>query len=471
MQRNLTVAEAQDCILAAVLPLPPETVAVAEADGRVLAESVLSTRLLPPADCSAMDGYAVHSAAVREASASAPSVLPVAFEVAAGGVADCPLKQTEAARIFTGAPVPPGADAVIMQEHVEVAGEVIRITAPVASGSHIRRAGEDLQIGDRVLSAGSEVRPATIGLLASLGRSVISVIRITAPVASGSHIRRAGEDLQIGDRVLSAGSEVRPATIGLLASLGRSVISVIRRPRVAILSSGDELVEPDGDIDGGRIVASNSYTLKALCREVGAEPIYLGISRDRPEDLEAHIRAGLSADCIVTSAGVSVGDHDHVKDVLAKLGCEISFWGVQMKPGHPMVFGRFPAGGPFMFGLPGNPVSAAVTFEQFVRPALRRLLGFKNCFRPTLRARLRTPLQKRPGRLTFVRVELERIDGEIWASSTGNQSSGVFRSMIEAQGLLVFPGPESELAEGDSVTVQIVDPGFFWGSERGFEGN
>ncbi len=420
MQRNLTVAEAQDCILAAVLPLPPETVAVAEADGRVLAESVLSTRLLPPADCSAMDGYAVHSAAVREASASAPSVLPVAFEVAAGGVADCPLKQTEAARIFTGAPVPPGADAVIMQEHVEVAGEVIRITAPVASGSHIRR---------------------------------------------------AGEDLQIGDRVLSAGSEVRPATIGLLASLGRSVISVIRRPRVAILSSGDELVEPDGDIDGGRIVASNSYTLKALCREVGAEPIYLGISRDRPEDLEAHIRAGLSADCIVTSAGVSVGDHDHVKDVLAKLGCEISFWGVQMKPGHPMVFGRFPAGGPFMFGLPGNPVSAAVTFEQFVRPALRRLLGFKNCFRPTLRARLRTPLQKRPGRLTFVRVELERIDGEIWASSTGNQSSGVFRSMIEAQGLLVFPGPESELAEGDSVTVQIVDPGFFWGSERGFEGN
>ena len=420
MQRNLTVAEAQDCILAAVLPLPPETVAVAEADGRVLAESVLSTRLLPPADCSAMDGYAVHSAAVREASASAPSVLPVAFEVAAGAVADCPLKQTEAARIFTGAPVPPGADAVIMQEHVEVAGEVIRITAPVASGSHIRR---------------------------------------------------AGEDLQIGDRVLSAGSEVRPATIGLLASLGRSVISVIRRPRVAILSSGDELVEPDGDIDGGRIVASNSYTLKALCREVGAEPIYLGISRDRPEDLEAHIRAGLSADCIVTSAGVSVGDHDHVKDVLAKLGCEISFWGVQMKPGHPMVFGRFPAGGPFMFGLPGNPVSAAVTFEQFVRPALRRLLGFKNCFRPTLRARLRTPLQKRPGRLTFVRVELERIDGEIWASSTGNQSSGVFRSMIEAQGLLVFPGPESELAEGDSVTVQIVDPGFFWGSERGFEGN
>lgn len=419
MQRNLTVADAQDCILAAVSPLPPETLAVAEARGRVLAENVLSKRILPPADCSAMDGYAVHSATCREASESAPAVLPVSFEVAAGGVADCPLKPGDAARIFTGAPIPEGADAVIMQEHVEVEGESVRIAAPVTPGDHIRL---------------------------------------------------AGEDLQVGDQVLRAGTSLRATAIGLLASLGRSVISVVRRPRVAILSSGDELVEPDGDIDGGRIVSSNSYTLSALCREVGAEPIYLGISRDRAEDLEAHVRAGLSADCIVTSAGVSVGDHDHVKDVLAKLGCEISFWGVQMKPGHPMVFGRFPAGGPFMFGLPGNPVSAAVTFEQFVRPALRRLMGFEDCFRPTLRARLRTPLRKRPGRLTFVRVALERDAGEIWASSTGNQSSGVFRSMTDAQGLLVFPGPASELAEGEEVTVQIVDEEFFSGSDRGFEG-
>ena len=419
MQRDLTVAEAQDCILAAVLPLPAETLAVAESRGRVLAEDVLSGRVLPPSDCSAMDGYAVHSAACRDASESDPVVLPVVFEVAAGAVADCPLERTDAARIFTGAPIPSGADAVIMQEHVKVEG---------------------------------------------------GFIRISAPVDSDNHIRLAGEELQVGDRVLTAGSELRAPTIGLLASLGRSVISVIRRPRVAILSSGDELVEPDGQIDGGRIVSSNSYTLSALCREVGAEPIYLGISRDRPEDLEAHIRAGLSADCIVTSAGVSVGDHDHVKDVLAKLGCEISFWGVKMKPGHPMVFGRFPAGGPFMFGLPGNPVSAAVTFEQFVRPALRKLMGFKNCFRPTLRARLRTPLHKRPGRLTFIRVELERDGDEIWASSTGNQSSGVFRSMTEAQGLLIFPGPASDLAFGDEVTVQIVDEGFFSGNERGFEG-
>ncbi|MCP3917989.1 MAG: molybdopterin molybdotransferase MoeA, partial [bacterium] len=282
MERNLTVAEAQDAILEAVSPLAPETVDTASAQGRALAEDVSSSRLLPPADCSAMDGYAIHTASCRNASEASPVRLPVAFEVAAGGTADHPLVAGEAARIFTGAPVPPGADAVIMQEHVAVEGDAIAISAPVAEGGHIRRAGEDLRIGDRVLRAGSIVRP---------------------PV------------------------------IGLLASLGRSVVSVVRRPRVAILSSGDELVEPDGAIEGGRIVSSNSYTLSASCREVGAEPCYLGIARDRPEALEAHVRAGLVADCIVTSAGVSVGDHDHVKDVLAKLGCEFRFWGVQMKPG------------------------------------------------------------------------------------------------------------------------------------------
>lgn len=425
MQRNLTVAQAQDTILEEVSTLAAETVPVADAQDRILAEDVLSSRVLPPADCSAMDGYAIHSSASQTASKETPASMRVAFEVAAGGSADCPLEAGCAARIFTGAPIPPGADAVVMQEHVEVDGEFVRISSP-------------------------------------------------APV--GNNIRDAGEELQVGDLVLARGAVVRAPVIGLLASLGRTVVSVIRRPRVAILSSGDELVEPDGCVEGGRIVASNSYTLSALCREVGADPIYFGIARDRPEDLEAHVRAGLAADCIVTSAGVSVGDHDHVKGVLTKLGCEIRFWGVAMKPGHPLVFGRFDNGpasgvaGPFVFGLPGNPVSAAVTFEQFVRPALRKMSGFTNCFRPTVQARLRTPLRKRPGRLNFIRVSLEIDDGEIWASSTGNQSSGVFRSMSQSQGLLVFPGPESELAEGDDVTVQIIDEGFFSGLERGFEG-
>lgn len=426
MRTNLTVAQAQDLILSLVSPLHHESLPVAQARGRVLATDVSSTRTLPPADCSAMDGYALTAALTAAATRDAPVDLPVVYEVAAGGTAQRPLESAEVARIFTGAPLPPGADCVVMQEHVEASG----------------------------------------------GR-----VRFTRPLASGDHVRFAGEDLQVGDRVLAVGSELRAPQIGLLASLGRTVVSVYQRPRVAILSTGDELVEPDADIDGGRIVSSNSYTLSAQCLEVGAEPIYLGIAKDRPEDLEAHLRAGLVADCIVTSAGVSVGDHDHIKDVLQKLGCDLKFWGVQMKPGHPITFGRFAQGvvpggeGPFVFGLPGNPVSAAVTFEQFVRPALRRMMGHRACFRPTIRARLKTPLEKRAGRLTFVRVELERDSDQVWARSTGNQSSGVFRSMSLAQGLLVFPSAATRLAEGDEVTVQVVDESFFASTSRGFEGD
>lgn len=424
MRRNLSVGDAQQTILDATRPLPRETVSVADALGRVLAEDVTSTRTLPPADCSAMDGYAVVAGATREAIASAPLELVLAYEVAAGAEAPRALQAFEAARIFTGAPVPPGADAVVMQEHVEAEG-------------------------DRV--------------------------RITAPVTVGDHIREAGEDLGIGDRVLEFGTEIRAAHVGLLASLGRAVVAVNQRPRVAILSSGDELVEPDGDIRGGRIVSSNSYTLSAQCREIGAEPVYLGIARDRPEDLEVHLRAGLSSDCIVTSAGVSVGDHDHVKGVLEKLGCELIFWGIAMKPGHPVAFGRFgsadPGGrsGPLVFGLPGNPVSAAVTFEQFVRPALRRMMGHRACFRPTIEARLASRLTKKAGRLNFVRVRLDRRGDGIWAQSTGNQSSGAFSSMSLAQGLLIFPADATELAEGAKVVVQIVDEGFFDGQTRGFD--
>lgn len=425
MQRNLSVAEAQKAILEVVSQLSRETVPVVEAQGRVLAEAVVSTRLLPPASCSAMDGYALRAASAQTASGVAKTSLAVAFEVAAGGQSDCPLKAGEAARIFTGAPLPPGADSVVMQEHVVRENDTITLSEPVPLGSHVREAGEDLKIGDPVL--------------------------------------------EVGDVVQSA-------QIGILASLGRSVVAVHRRPRVSILSSGDELVEPDGDVAGGRIVSSNSYTLAAQCREIGAEPTYLGIARDRPEDLEAHLRVGMFADCIVTSAGVSVGDHDHVKSVLDKLGCELIFWGIQMKPGHPVAFGRFPADptsgrpGAFVFGLPGNPVSAAVTFEQFVRPALRKMLGHRRLFRPTLRARLAAPLSKKPGRLNFVRVELERRGEELWAASTGNQSSGAFSSMSRAHGLLIFPADASELAKGEEVTVQIVDESFFAQAERGFDG-
>jgi len=418
MRTNLPAAEALRLILEAVAPLPPETAASADALGRVLAEPVVSGRTLPPADVSAMDGYAVRAADVAGAGAARPVELPVDFEVAAGDRDGRALAPGAAARIFTGAAVPPGADTVVRQEDTE------------AVGSHVR-------------------------------------IRVAAP--RGEHVRPAGEDVRAGERVLEAGSRLGPGALGLLASIGRSVVAVRQRPRVAILSGGDELVEPDGDPDGGRIVSSNSYSIAAQCREAGAEPLYLGIARDAPEDLEQRMRGGLASHVLVSSAGVSVGDRDYVRAVLEKLGCEIVFWGVRVKPGFPLVFARFGAGsrGPLVFGLPGNPVSAMVTFEEFVRPALRKLAGHRVWFRPRVEAVLGEPLRKAIGRLHLVRVRLERSGGSIVATPTGSQSSGVLRSMALAQGLLVFPAGADALPAGAAVSVQVLDDDFLAAADPG----
>ena len=408
MRTGIAVDEARRLVLDGVAPLPPETVTLPDALGRVLAVPVVATRTLPPADCSAMDGYALRAADLAGATRAAPRELPLAFEVPAGASAPRALRPGEAARIFTGAPIPDGADSVVMQEDTEAAGARVRFFA--------------------------------------------------AP-KQGDHVRAAGEDVRAGEGVLEAGARLGPAHIGLLASLGRSFVRVHRRPRVAILSGGDELVEPDEDAAGGRIVSSNAYSLAAQCAEAGALSTNLGIARDTEQALERGLRAGLSADVLLSSAGVSVGDHDHVRPVLEKLGCRLVFWGVRMKPGYPITFGRFEDGaGPLVFGLPGNPVSAMVTFEQFVRPLLLRLAGGRNLARPALRALVAEPLRKRPGRQHFVRVTLTR-DGEHWvARSTGNQSSGVLRSMALASGLLVFPAEASELAAGSRADVQLLDP-------------
>ena len=417
MREGLTVEEAQTTILGLTHPLGAETLTASQAANRVLAESIDSGRRQPPNDCSAMDGYAVRVADLRGASAESPVTLPVVFEVAAGGHAAGPIKAGEVARIFTGAPLPAGADAVVRQEDTRVADADVEILVSPASRENVRDAGEDFDVGDRLIEAGA---------------------------------------------VLGA------AHLGVLASIGRSVVSVHQRPTVAILSGGNELVEPDRPADSGQIVSSNSYTLAAQCREVGAEPLYLGIAEDRPEAIEAKLRAGLRADVIVTSAGVSVGDHDHVRGVLERLGCKLHFWGVLMKPGYPLVFGVIESTGTLVFGLPGNPVSAMVTFEQFVRPALRKMLGHRSLFRPTLEATLTHDFDKQAGRLHFVRVHLERRGDGVFASSTGNQSSGVLRSMSLAQGLLVFPAEESHLPSGGRATVQVLDEGFFAGETRGF---
>lgn len=417
MRTNLSADDALRTILAAAGTLEPETCPSADALGRVLAEPVLSSRTLPPFDVSAMDGYALRAADLAGATPEAPVALPVAFEVAAGARPDRAIAVGESARIFTGAPLPPGADAVVRQEEV------------ARAGAHAR-----------------------FGI----------------PVAPGENVREAGEDVRAGDRVLEAGARLGPGPIGMLAALGRSVVAVHRRPRVAILSGGDELIEPDGDPAGGRIVSSNSYSIAAQCREAGAESTYLGIARDTPEDLERVVRAGLWADVLVSSAGVSVGDHDYVRPVLERLGCELVFWGVEIRPGFPLVFGRFPARGSLVFGLPGNPVSAMVTFEEFVRPVLRKLAGHRALHRPRIEAVLGETLRKGAGRMHFVRVRLERSDGRIVAWSTGSQSSGVLRSMALAHGLLVFPAEATSLAEGTSVPVRVLDEEFLAAEDAGF---
>ncbi len=409
MRTGIPVEEARALVLDAARPLGAETVAAREALGRVLAERVVSSRTLPPADCSAMDGYALRAA---DLAGPTPIELRVVGEVAAGGQRESDVAPGEAVRIFTGAPVPPGADTVVRQEDTEAADGGVRILVAPEPGANVRDAGEDVRSGDVVLEPGA---------------------RLGAP------------------------------ELGLLASLGRSVVAVHQRPRVAILSGGDELVEPDGDVSGGRIVASNAYSLAAQCREAGAEPFNLGIARDDPADLERLLRAGLQADLLVSSAGVSVGDHDHVRPVLEKLGCRLVFWGVLMKPGYPLAFGRFEGErGPLVFGLPGNPVSAMVTFEQFVRPVIRRMTGHRAPFRPRVDARLAEDLEKKAGRLHFVRVFLESgPDGTLEARTTGTQSSGVLRSMTLADGLLVFPAEATRLARGQTVSVQVLDPEFF----------
>ena len=415
MRTGIDVAEARELVLAAAGPLPAETVTVIEAMGRVLAAGVASTRTLPPADCSAMDGYAVRQADLAGANRTAPVELAVVYEVPAGGHGPRPLRAGEAARIFTGAPVPEGADSVVRQEDTEADGDRVRIRVEPALRENVRDAGEDVRAGEEVLAPGT---------------------------------------------VLGAGHA------GMLASLGRTWVSVHRRPRVAILSGGDELVDPDGDASGGRIVASNAYSLAAQAVEAGAVTSNLGIARDTPQDLERVLRAGLDADVLVSSAGVSVGDHDHVRPVLEKIGCRLVFWGVNMKPGYPIAFGTFEEGpGPLVFGLPGNPVSAMVTFDQFVRPVLLRMGGRRRVFRPLVKAILTEALEKKAGRLHFVRVGLERQGDRVLASSTGNQSSGVLRSMTLAQGLLIFPSEATAIPAGSEVDVQLLDPEFAARSE------
>jgi len=392
----VSVAEARELILASLPALGVETVGLREATDRVLAEDIAAERLIPPRDNSAMDGYALRA----EDATDAPARLAIVEEIAAGHDPQRKLGPGEAARILTGAAVPEGADAVVMQEQT-------------------RRDGSEVILEESV--------------------------------SEGQHIRRAGSDVRPGTQVLAKGRGLRAADIGMLAALGRTQISVVTRARVAILATGDELVEPDRLRDDGRIVASNSYALQAALLEAGAEPVLLGISRDEPELIAEAFRRALRCDAVISTGGVSVGDRDWIKQVLAELGGDMRLWRVRMKPGAPLAY--VVLDGRPVFGLPGNPVSSLVTFEQFVRPALLTMMGHTDVFRPVERAQLSEDYRKPAGRAHFVRVRVDSREGRLHATPTGDQSSGVLLSMVQANGLAFVPEDETWLRAGGEVPV------------------
>ncbi len=411
----VSVEEASRIILRQVSPLPGEEVALLQAAGRVLFENVRASRNVPPFANSAMDGYAVRWQDVARASATDPVTLSVLEDVPAGYVARRRVTKGNATRIMTGAPVPRGADAIVRVEYTE-------------------------SIGDRV--------------------------RISRVDGQGSHIRGVGEDIQKGRPILEKGKLLTSADIGLLASVGKSRVRVYRRPTVAIISTGDELLEVDDAPRPGKIVNSNSYTLSAAVQEIGAVPHPLGIVRDKRKSLASAFKRALHYDVVITSGGVSVGDYDLVKGALVDVGVRMALWKVAQKPGHPFAFGRM--GSKPVFGLPGNPVSSAVSFLLYARPALLKMMGYKSFFLPVIHATLEHEIKKTKGLKEFIRCRLREDDGRSFASSTGTQSSGVLHSLSLAQGLIVCKEEETLLPKGSQVPVILLRHQGLLAEELGF---
>jgi molybdopterin molybdotransferase len=405
----LAVREAQTKILDRIRTLGPERVSLREAAGRVAAAAVASACDLPPWDNSAMDGYAVRAAEVAPGAA-----LLVALDQPAGAASGARLPDGVAARIMTGAPMPSGADAVVPVEDT---------TGPLGEGR-----------------------------FAELGESV----RFDVRPEPGAHVRRRGEDVRRGATVLEPGDVVRPARIALLATVGQGEVEVIRRPRVAIVSTGDELVDIDRAGTPDRIVNGNAHGLAAQIAAAGGIPHPLPIAPDEPAAIRAAIRAALEHDAVVTIGGVSVGPRDHVRDALREAGVELVFWRAAIRPGGPVAFGVAAAGRP-VFGLPGNPVSAHVTFELFARPALRRMAGHARCFRRPLRARLAEAVSTRPEKAYYLRARLEP-DGEGWrATAIGAQGSAILTGLAAADGLAIVPLGVGDLPAGAEVDVLPLD--------------
>jgi molybdopterin molybdotransferase len=395
-------------ILAAMHPLGMEKVNLLDALGRVIGEDIAASRSIPPKNNAAMDGYALRSADIRGASPEKPVVLDVIEDIPAGAIPRKRVGQGQAARIMTGAPVPDGADAVLRMEDTEKDGQRVRVF-------------------------------------------------VEAP--EGQDIRLAGEDVRQGEKVISRGDIIRPAEIGMLAALGRSFISVYQKPLVAILATGDELVDVDENPSPWQIISSNSYALAAQVLGCGAIPLQIGIAKDTREDLVAKFKSAMRADIIISSGGVSVGDYDLVKEIMKEVGNNMQFWQVAMRPGKPLAFGSLE--GIPIFGLPGNPVSSMVSFEQFVRPSILKMMGHRYLFRKTIRALLKESIDKKKGARHFIRAHIIFEDGRYRAVSTGEQGSGILKSMVQANGLIVLPEDAASVKAGDMVTVQLIDPSLF----------
>ena len=412
----LSVEDALDRVLALVEPLESSMTALLDADGLTLAEDVVAPFDVPALANSGMDGYAVRATDVLLATAASEVVLPVVDQIQAGQIPAGPLPPRAAVRIMTGAPVPDGADAIIPYE----------LTDEVE-----RRAGgwSSTEIGIR-----------------------------HAPVA-GEHVRPAGEDATLGQMVLPKGRVLDPPAIGLLATFGYATVPVVRRPRVAILATGDEVQAPGTTLGPGSLFDSNSYGIAAAIRRWGAVPHLIGIARDNMKDLRAKLRKGLEADLLVTSAGVSAGAFDMVKEVLKELGT-IDFWAVRMRPARPIAFGRLNAAGGRkvpMLGLPGNPVSALVALIEFGYPAIGKMMGNSAKPLPTVRAILEDPILNTDSRRVYARVLIEKRNGTLFARSTGAQGSNILTSMALAEGLAICHEDLERRDAGEEVVVQLLN--------------
>jgi len=416
----ISVEAALEIILSEIKPLGLERTSILLTLGRVLGEDIYASVDNPPWDNSAMDGYALRASDTKGASRAKPVILRIIEDLPAGYVAKKSVKRGEAVRIMTGAPIPGGTDAVIMVEDTDK----------------------------------SEVR------------SQKSEVKIFREAKIRDNIRRAGEDFKKGALVLKKGTAIRAAEVAMLATVGKPNVCVYQRPKVAVLSTGDELVEIEETPSNGKIVNSNSYAISAQIKACGAVPVQLGIARDAKKDLMDKLSYGLASDCILSSGGVSVGDFDFVKDVLKEMGSEMRFWKVAIKPGKPLAFGII--NNKPVFGLPGNPVSAMVAFEQFVRPAILKMMGVRNIFRKSLTALLTSSLKKKAGRMHFIKAVLEEKKGQFYATPLEGQGSGILSSMVMANSLIILPEDAEDAAKGSKVKVQPLDSGFLYQDEPGY---